>query len=96
LVDFFAHAFKAADIAVKPDKLVRSVGLISFAEATEFVLDVQRKNILSLGQRSASSVVEEQLMLWSKRIGAARNAKRRRQATPSVRPAKKRKKNHRR
>jgi SpoVK/Ycf46/Vps4 family AAA+-type ATPase len=96
LVDFFAHAFKAADIAVKPDKLVRSVGLISFAEATEFVLDVQRKNILSLGQRSASSVVEEQLMLWSKRIGAARNAKRRRQATPSVRPANKRKKNHRR
>ncbi len=96
LVDFFAKAFQAAQMQVDAKKLVRSIGLTSYAEAMDFVLDVQRKNVLALGTLTPSSLIENKMKLWSKRVGAAPNAKRPRQATTKVRPAGKRSKNNRR
>jgi SpoVK/Ycf46/Vps4 family AAA+-type ATPase len=93
LVDFFSKAFGAANMQVDTEKLVRRIGLISYAEATDFVLDIQRKNILALGQLTPKSLIEEEVKLWSKRVGAAPDAKRSRQATPKVRPTRKGAKN---
>jgi hypothetical protein len=96
LTEFFSRAFKAADIPANPKKLVQNIGLLSYAEATEFIFDVQRKTVLSLGQRSPASLIDEQMILWSKRLGAAPHAKRPRQADIKVRPARKRQKGKRR
>jgi SpoVK/Ycf46/Vps4 family AAA+-type ATPase len=92
LTEFFSQAFKAADIPANSRKLVQNIGLLSYAEATEFIFDVQRKNILSLGQRSPASLIDEQMILWSKRLGAVPHAKRPRQAHIKVRSTRKRQK----
>jgi len=47
--------------------IAKRLGRISFAEAEEFVLDVRRRSVLSLGQTTGRSLVEEQLRLWEKR-----------------------------
>lgn len=47
--------------------IAKRLGRISFAEAEEFVLDVRRRSVLSLGQTTGRNLVEEQLKLWEKR-----------------------------
>jgi len=47
--------------------VAKRLGRISFAEAEEFVLDVRRRSVLSLGQTTVRSLVEKQLQLWEKR-----------------------------
>jgi hypothetical protein len=96
LADFFAKAFQTAQMQVDAKKLVRSMGLMSYAEAMDFVLDVQRKNVLALGELTPSSLIDKKMKLWSKRVGgAAPNAKRPRQAAVKVRSTRKRAKNSR-
>jgi SpoVK/Ycf46/Vps4 family AAA+-type ATPase len=96
LVDFFVKSFQAVQMQVDAKKLVRSIGLMSYAEAMDFVLDVQRKNALALGELTPSSIIDKKMKLWVKRVGAAPNAERPRQATVKVRSARKRAKNTRR
>lgn len=96
LAKYFEKTFHAADMEVDVKKLVRNIGLVSYAEATDFVLDVQRKNILGLGQLTPKSLIEEKVRLWSKRVGGAPDAKRPRQTIAKVRSAGKRPKNTRR
>lgn len=85
LAEFFKRAFLAADITAKPKEIVKRIGLISYAEASEFVLDIQRKLILSMGQRSSVDILAEQVRLWSKRVGSSSHAGRSRQAAAKVR-----------
>ncbi|WP_340672260.1 AAA family ATPase [Bradyrhizobium ottawaense] len=96
LVEFFSKVFHAAQIQTDTKKLVQRLGLMSYAEAMDFVLDVQRKNVLALGELVPSSLIEDKVKLWSKRVGAAPNAERSRQAVAKIRPARKRPKSARR
>jgi SpoVK/Ycf46/Vps4 family AAA+-type ATPase len=47
--------------------IAKRLGRISFAEAEEFVLDVRRRSVLSLGQNTGKNLIDEQLKLWEKR-----------------------------
>ena len=50
-----------------PSVISAKLGLISFAEAEEFVADLCRRHVLSMGQASLKSIVAERLELWSAR-----------------------------
>jgi SpoVK/Ycf46/Vps4 family AAA+-type ATPase len=50
--------------------LVKRLGLMSFAEAEEFTLDVRRQHVLGLGDRSLRSVLQELVPQWQERAKA--------------------------
>lgn len=66
---FLARAFKAIpDIgAVDADTVADALGPVSYAETTEFLLDLRRRQVLSSGEKRFAEVLSEQLPLWSAR-----------------------------
>jgi len=47
--------------------IAKRLGRISFAEAEQFCLDVRRRQVLAMGQRSLKHIVDDQLRLWAAR-----------------------------
>ena len=78
LADFFTRTIEAfgENPGLKPETIVRRIGLMSYAEASEFLLDVRRRQVLSLGQSSYAEVLREQIALWAARTNPESNAKR--------------------
>jgi hypothetical protein len=54
--------------------IARKLGAVSFAEAEQFCLDVYRRSILALGEASLTSIIEEQLAMWSVRVKPSKHA----------------------
>ena len=52
------------------------LGAISFAEAQDFVLDVRRKQILSMNEIGLDQIIAEKMEAWSYRVEAPINANR--------------------
>lgn len=50
-----------------PTTIARRLGRISYAEVEQFCLDVQRRHVLSLGERPLKALVTEQLKMWGSR-----------------------------
>lgn len=69
LARFLARAFKAMpDIGnVDTQAVAAALGPVSYAETTEFLLDLRRRHVLSLGEKRFAKVLSEQLPLWSAR-----------------------------
>jgi SpoVK/Ycf46/Vps4 family AAA+-type ATPase len=65
--DRFLTSIEGVGRRISGAAIAKRLGRISFAEAEEFVLDVRRQSVLSLGQTTGRSLVEEQLKLWEKR-----------------------------
>lgn len=59
-------------LGLSPAQIVKSLGRVSYAEAEEFVLNVMRREILTLGERSTAEIVREQLKLWASRAQSAK------------------------
>lgn len=74
LTKFLERSFTRQDISVSPREVARKLGVVSFAEATDFLLDVHRKHVLSLGARGPDDILREHLCLWAARVKAPRNA----------------------
>ena len=55
-------------LGMSSQQAVKSLGQVSYSEAEEFFLDVARRQVLALGERSPESVVREQLKLWTARV----------------------------
>lgn len=53
-----------------PATIARKLGIISYAEAEQFCLDVQRRHILSVHEKSLKSIISEQLAIWAARAHA--------------------------
>jgi SpoVK/Ycf46/Vps4 family AAA+-type ATPase len=49
------------------ETIAKRLGRISFAEAEEFVLDIRRRSVLSLGKSTMKGLVEEQLKFFEQR-----------------------------
>jgi len=47
-----------------PSVIAKTLGLISYAEAEEFCLDMRRRQVLAMGQTSLKIIVAEQLKIW--------------------------------
>lgn len=69
LAAFVANLSRRADIqlGVKPQQVANTLGLVSYGEAELFFLDLARRQVLSMGERSPSDIAKEQLGIWASR-----------------------------
>jgi SpoVK/Ycf46/Vps4 family AAA+-type ATPase len=54
-------------LGVSAAQITKSLGRVSYAEAEEFLLNIMRREILTLGERPSGEIVREQLKLWMAR-----------------------------
>jgi SpoVK/Ycf46/Vps4 family AAA+-type ATPase len=54
-------------LGVSAAQITKSLGRVSYAEAEEFLLNIMRRVILTLGERPCGEIVREQLKLWMAR-----------------------------
>lgn len=71
--------------------IAATLGSISYAETTEFLIDLRRRHVLSLGQKRFAEILSEQLPLWSARWKVAGHGKRSDETSSKVRPRRRRK-----
>jgi SpoVK/Ycf46/Vps4 family AAA+-type ATPase len=55
------------NLGVSAAQITKNLGRVSYAEAEEFLLNVMRREILTLGERPSVEIVREQLKLWMAR-----------------------------
>jgi AAA+ superfamily predicted ATPase len=69
LAEFVTHLGRRAEIelGIRPQQVAKSLGLVSYGEAEQFFLDLARRQVLSMGERSASDIAKEQLSIWASR-----------------------------
>ena len=60
------HLF-SSDPGILPGTVAKKLGAISYAEAEEFILDIRRREVLSLHEKPLKSIVDEQLRAWKDR-----------------------------
>jgi SpoVK/Ycf46/Vps4 family AAA+-type ATPase len=70
----FAERFREP-LGYQPQVIARRLGRISYAEVEQFCLDVQRRTVLAIGEKSIKAIVAEQLEVWDERTRAGRSAK---------------------
>jgi hypothetical protein len=92
LARFLARSFKSMhDIGdADPVAVASELGPVSYAEITEFLVDLRRRHVLSLGQKRFAEVLAEQLPLWSARWKVQGNGQRSDKAPVEVRPRRRR------
>lgn len=88
LARFLAHSFKAIanTDSIDADAIAEALGPVSYAETTEFLLDLRRRQVLSLGDKRFAEVLSEQLPLWSARWKVHGHGERSDKAPAKVRP----------
>jgi SpoVK/Ycf46/Vps4 family AAA+-type ATPase len=70
-IDAFLARFGEAP-GQSPTSIAKALGTISYAEAEEFCLDVRRRQVLSLGEKTLKSIIAQQLSLWTSKTRARR------------------------
>ena len=68
-IESFAQRFDGK-LGHAPGTIAKKLGTISYAEAEQFCLDIQRRRILSMGKRELKAIVSDQLKIWAKRAEA--------------------------
>ena len=76
LTIYFNRFLKSYDkrSGVSATTIAKRLGAISYAEAEEFTLDVRRRDVMTMKERSLKKTIEEQLKLWEKRVQPIRSA----------------------
>lgn len=54
-------------LGLSPATLAKRIGKVSYAEAEEFIMDLKRRQILSLNEKNIKAIVNEQFQSWTKR-----------------------------
>ncbi len=54
-------------LGLSPATLAKRIGEVSYAEAEEFIMDLKRRQILSLHEKPLKTIVKEQFQSWAKR-----------------------------
>ena len=61
-------------LGITPAKAAKTLGRVSYGEAEQFFLDLARRQVLSMGERSPGQIAKEQLKIWSERVRASADA----------------------
>jgi hypothetical protein len=72
---------------IEPTAIAAALAPVSFAEATEFLVDLRRRHVLSLGQKRFADIISEQLPLWTARGKVLPDGERSDTAPAEVRPS---------
>jgi SpoVK/Ycf46/Vps4 family AAA+-type ATPase len=69
LAEFVANLSQRSgiELGTRPQQVAKTLGLISYGEAEQFFLDLARRQVLSMGERSAADIAKEQLGIWASR-----------------------------
>lgn len=73
--------------AIDAHVVASSLWPVSYAEATEFLVDLRRRHVLSLGEKQFAGIVTEQLALWSARAQVDGHGQRFDETAVAVQPA---------
>lgn len=73
-IETFSQRF-SEPLGHSPAAIARRLGKISYAEAEQFCLDVQRRSVLAIGQNPVKTIVAEQLNVWDARARAGKAGK---------------------
>jgi SpoVK/Ycf46/Vps4 family AAA+-type ATPase len=85
LGEYFDKAFSSVvHSEITGRAIAERLGVISYAEAQDFVLDIRRKQILSMNELALDQIIAEKIELWSRRVEAPINADRSQPATSST------------
>lgn len=57
---------------VTAPSIAKRLGAISYAEAEEFMLDVRRRDVMTMKERPLKKTIEEQLRIWQERVQPVR------------------------
>jgi AAA+ superfamily predicted ATPase len=69
LAAFISNLSERASVplGVRPQQAAKALGRVSYGEAEQFFLDLARRQVLALGERSAANIAKEQLKIWAER-----------------------------
>jgi AAA+ superfamily predicted ATPase len=69
LAAFVTMLGERADVqlGIRAQQIAKTLGLVSYGEAEQFFLDLARRQVLSMGERSAAEIAKEQLSIWAAR-----------------------------
>jgi len=73
-IEKFAQRFNDS-LGQAPATIARQLGRISYAEIEQFCLDLQRRHVLSLGEKPLNKIAAEQLAIWSTRAKGPTHSK---------------------
>ena len=73
-IQSFSERFREP-LGHQPAAIARRLGKISYAEAEQFCLDVQRRSVLAIGEKPVKTIVAEQLDVWDMRARASKPGK---------------------
>jgi SpoVK/Ycf46/Vps4 family AAA+-type ATPase len=73
LTQYFERFLKALDEkpGITATTLTKRLGLISYAEAEQFTMDVRRQMVLAMKSRPLKTIIEDQVHLWQARANPA-------------------------
>ena len=58
------------ELGLCPQQIAKTLGAVSYSEAEQFFLDLARRQILALGERSPAAIAKEQLSIWAARVNS--------------------------
>lgn len=95
---FLKCAFRSMDDLATVDTadIAAALDPVSYAEATEFVVALRRRHVLSLGQKRFAEILTEVVPLWAARSKVHVHGERSKQTASEVRPRRPRQANKRR
>lgn len=73
-IDAFSQRFPEP-LGYSASVIAKRLGRISYAEAEQFCLDVQRRSVLAMGEKPVKTIVAEQLDVWDARVLAGKTVK---------------------
>lgn len=87
LAHFFTQMLATFPAMDKVDTLgiARAIAPVSYAEASEFIVDLRRRHVLSLEQKRFADIISEQLPLWTARGKVLSDGERSDTPTPEIR-----------
>jgi len=55
------------EIGLPAQQVAKGLGRVSYGEAEQFFLDLARRQVLTMGERSSADIAREQLRVWAAR-----------------------------
>ncbi|GJL80224.1 MAG: hypothetical protein NPINA01_32130 [Nitrospinaceae bacterium] len=68
-IESFTQRFND-NLGYSPANIAKKLGKVSYAEIEQFCLDVQRRHVLSFGEKSLKTIVSDQINIWMERAEA--------------------------
>jgi hypothetical protein len=86
ITEFITSLAKRAriDLGIRPQMIAKALGRASYSEVEDLFLDLARRQVLAMGERSATEIAQEQLSIWAARATSSNGKGARKRARTST------------